>query len=88
MSFFINNIKSTNDEILSFPITETLATDESLNQRLNFYKKALNLSFKKPLFGYGLGSGNMNHYHMKRARMKIYWSHTIHTTTSCKHFLS
>ena len=56
VSFFINNIKSTNDEILSFPITETLATDESLNQRLNFYKKALNLSFKKPLFGYGLGS--------------------------------
>ena len=55
VSFFINNTRSINDKI-SYPRIENLAKDESTNQRLNFYKKALNLSFEKPLFGYGLGS--------------------------------
>ena len=55
VSFFINSTRSINDKI-SYPRIETLAKDESTNQRLNFYKKALNLSFEKPLFGYGLGS--------------------------------
>ncbi len=55
-SFFINNTKSTNGGILSNIGIETLASDESTYQRLNFYKKAINLSFERPLFGYGLGS--------------------------------
>ena len=56
VSFLINNSKTTNSEGLSSIRIEALATDESTNQRLNFYKKAIDLSFKKPLFGYGLGS--------------------------------
>jgi len=35
---------------------ENLNNDESINQRLTFYNKALEMSFKKPAFGYGLGS--------------------------------
>ena len=55
VSFFINSTRSINGKI-SYPRIETLTKDESTNQRLNFYKKALNLSSEKPLFGYGLGS--------------------------------
>ena len=56
VSFSVNNSKTKNGEGLSSLRIESLATDESTNQRLNFYKKAWDLSFEKPLFGHGLGS--------------------------------
>jgi len=56
VSFFINSSKNKNGVGLSSLRIESLAIDESTNQRLNFYKKALDLSFEKPVFGHGLGS--------------------------------
>ena len=54
--FYINiSDQSDNLKIDTLSI-ENLSKDESTNQRLIFYKKAINLSFKKPVFGYGLGS--------------------------------
>ena len=54
--FYINiSDQSDNLKIDTLSI-ENLSKDESANQRLIFYKKAINLSFKKPIFGYGLGS--------------------------------
>ena len=55
-SFFINNSQTVNNFDLSSLRIENLNNDESTNQRLNFYKKAIDLSFNKPFTGYGLGS--------------------------------
>lgn len=55
-SFFINNSQTINNFDLSSLRIEKLNNDESTNQRLNFYKKAIDLSFNKPFTGYGLGS--------------------------------
>lgn len=55
-SFFINNSQTVNNFDLSSLRIEKLNNDESANQRLNFYKKAIDLSFNKPFTGYGLGS--------------------------------
>ena len=55
-SFFINNSQTVNNFDLSSLRIEKLNNDESANQRLNFYKKAIDLSFNKPFAGYGLGS--------------------------------
>mgnify|MGYP003953566411 CR=1 FL=1 len=55
-SFFINNSQTVNNFDLSSLSIENLNNDESTNQRLNFYKKAIDLSFNKPFTGYGLGS--------------------------------
>ena len=55
-SFFINNSQTVNNFDLSSLSIENLNNDESTNQRVNFYKKAIDLSFNKPFTGYGLGS--------------------------------
>jgi len=55
-SFFINISQTVNNFDLSSLRIEKLNNDESANQRLNFYKKAIDLSFNKPFTGYGLGS--------------------------------
>lgn len=55
-SFFISNSQTVNNFDLSSLRIENLNNDESTNQRLNFYKKAIDLSFNKPFTGYGLGS--------------------------------
>ena len=55
-SFFINNSQTVNNFDISSLSIENLNIDESTNQRLNFYKKAIDLSFNKPFTGYGLGS--------------------------------
>ena len=55
-SFFITNSQTVNNFDLSSLRIENLNNDESTNQRLNFYKKAIDLSFNKPFTGYGLGS--------------------------------
>ena len=55
-SFFINISQTVNNFDLSSLRIEKLNNDESANQRLNFYKKAIDLSFNKPFAGYGLGS--------------------------------
>ena len=56
LSFFISNSQTVNNFDLSSLRIENLNNDESTNQRLNFYKKAIDLSFNKPFTGYGLGS--------------------------------
>ena len=56
LSFFISNSQTVNNFDLSSLRIEKLNNDESANQRLNFYKKAIDLSFNKPFTGYGLGS--------------------------------
>ena len=55
-SFYINTTDKSDRLTVDSLSIENLSNDESTNQRLNFYKKALDLSFKKPVFGYGLGS--------------------------------
>ena len=55
-NFFItpsNLSRNLDSNVLSI---ENLNSDESINQRLIFYKKALNMSYEKPLIGFGLGS--------------------------------
>ena len=54
--FYINITDQSDKLKINTLSIENLSKDESTNQRLIFYKKAINLSFKKPVFGYGLGS--------------------------------
>tara|TARA_B100000575_G_scaffold223629_1_gene184094 strand:+ start:13359 stop:14990 length:1632 start_codon:yes stop_codon:yes gene_type:complete len=56
LNFYINNLGNESNLRFNSFRAEKLINDESTNQRLNFYKKAINLSFEKPLFGYGIGS--------------------------------
>tara|TARA_B100001057_G_scaffold443492_1_gene479618 strand:+ start:3458 stop:5089 length:1632 start_codon:yes stop_codon:yes gene_type:complete len=55
-NFYVNNLRTEGGLELNTIKIENLTKDESTNQRFNFYKKAVKLSFKKPLLGYGLGS--------------------------------
>ena len=55
-NFFINQTNTAESLDSNIISIENLNNDESINQRLTFYKKALEMSFEKPAFGYGLGS--------------------------------
>ena len=53
--FFVIQSNSSKNLLSNISI-ENLINDESANQRLTFYNRALEMSFEKPVFGYGLGS--------------------------------
>lgn len=55
-SFYINTSDPSDRLKIDTLTIENLSKDESTNQRLNFYRTALDKSYKKPIFGYGLGS--------------------------------
>ncbi len=55
-SFYINPSDSSDRFKIDTLSIENLSKDESTNQRLIFYKKAIEMSFSRPIFGYGLGS--------------------------------
>ena len=53
--FFVIQSNSSKNLLSNISI-ENLINDESANQRISFYNQALEMSFEKPFFGYGLGS--------------------------------
>lgn len=53
--FFVIQSNSSKNLLSNISI-ENLINDESANQRISFYNQALEMSFEKPVFGYGLGS--------------------------------